>query len=58
MTVSATTDSTGYFALDLLPSSSLTPSDTKYELTITQSGSTILRQRMLVPNQSSWRLDW
>lgn len=58
VTVDAQTDESGYFFLDLIPSSALQPGDTRYELTITQSGSTIFRRRMLVPDMTSWRLDW
>lgn len=56
--VTTVSDSTGYFYLDVIPSVSLMPPDSKYELTITQSGSTIFRRRTLVPNLTSWRLDW
>jgi hypothetical protein len=56
--VSTVTDSLGYFALDLIPSDSLDPSHTKYEFTISLADGTILRQRVRVPSNSSWRLDW
>ena len=56
--VSTTSDSTGYFYLDLVPSDSLTPVGTKYEFTISRSDGTILRQRLAVPDSSSWRLTW
>ena len=56
--VSTTSDSTGYFYLDLVPSDSLTPIGTKYEFTISLSDGTILRQRLAVPDSASWRLAW
>lgn len=56
--MTATSDSSGYFAIDLIPSDSLLPSETKYEFTITRKDGTILRQRVRVPAQSTWRLDW
>lgn len=51
-------DTGGYFAIDLIPSDSLAPSGSKYELSITRKDGTILRQRVRVPVQTSWRLDW
>jgi hypothetical protein len=55
---STTTDSTGYFALDLIPSNSLNPSGTKYEITITRRDGTILRHRLTIPTTPSWQLEW
>ncbi len=57
-TRSTITDSAGYFALDLIPSNSLTPSGTKYEITITRRDGTILRQRVTIPSTPTWQLDW
>ncbi len=57
-TTSTTTDQSGYFALDLIPSDLLTPSGAKYEITITRRDGTILRQRIKIPTSSSWQLDW
>ena len=56
--VTATTDTTGYWQLDLLPSASLDPTDTRYEITITRRDGTILRRRVLVPDISSWEFTW
>jgi hypothetical protein len=56
--VSSTSDSTGYFYLDLVPSGALTPANTEYEFTISRSDGTILRQRLAVPDSASWRLIW
>lgn len=57
-TVSATTDSTGYFFLDLIPSDSLIPSSTSYEMTIHNQDGTIFRKRLKVPVTSGWQLVW
>ena len=51
-------DADGYFALDLIPSDSLNPSGAKYEFSITRKDGAILRQRVQIPAQTSWRLDW
>ncbi|HWR83534.1 MAG TPA: hypothetical protein VN285_09540 [Candidatus Deferrimicrobium sp.] len=56
--VSASTDTAGYFFLDLIPSNSLSPSGAKYELTISRTDGTILRQRVAVPDSTQWRLTW
>ncbi|MEE8576219.1 MAG: hypothetical protein V3T31_03100 [candidate division Zixibacteria bacterium] len=56
--VSSTSDSTGYFYLDLIPSDSLVPSSAKYEITVSQGAISILRQRLTVPTTTSWRLSW
>jgi len=56
--VSAATDSSGYFFLDLLPSSSLGSDGAEYEITISRQDGTILRQRLDVPDSTSWQLQW
>lgn len=56
--VTTLSDTDGYFALDLIPSDSLNPSGAKYEFSITRKDGAILRQRVEVPAQTSWRLDW
>lgn len=50
------TDSDGYWYLDLYPSSILTPSNTQYDFTIYIPYGTILKLKTLVPEQSSWQL--
>lgn len=57
-TTMTTTDSSGYFVLDLIPSDSLQPDGQLYEITIFRSDGTILRQRISVPVQSEWELRW
>lgn len=52
------TDSIGYFFLDLIPSDSLQPPETRYEVTVTRSDGAILRERLLVPVAPNWRIDW
>jgi len=56
--VEAVSDENGYFYLDLIPSSDLTPADSKYEITITLSDGTVLRERILVPDTDNWQLTW
>ncbi len=56
--VTTSTDSTGYFAVDVIPSDLLNPPDTKYEITITRTDGAILRQRLAVPDYGSWQLTW
>jgi hypothetical protein len=52
------TDSTGYFYLDLIPSTLLTSGNAKYEITITRADGTILRQRIIVPDLPGYQLTW
>ncbi len=56
--VSAESDSTGYFCLDLISSSSLVGSESTYEITINRSDGTILRKRLTVPDSPNWQLAW
>ncbi|UCE25532.1 MAG: carboxypeptidase regulatory-like domain-containing protein [Candidatus Zixiibacteriota bacterium] len=56
--VSTVTDSEGYFSLDLIPSTALTPSGTLYEFAVSRTDGTILRQRLTVPDAGSWQLAW
>lgn len=56
--IETTSDSAGYFYLDLIPSDSLVPIGSSYEFSITRTDGGILRQRLTVPAQSSWRLSW
>ncbi len=55
---STSTDSSGYWFLDLLPSVCLTPDTTVYEFTVRHSGEAILRKKIAVPDTSGWRLSW
>jgi len=56
--VTTSTDTTGYYYIDLIPSNSLDPTGVKYEFTISRKDGMILRQRLSVPNQASWLLTW
>lgn len=56
--ITVTTDSSGYFFLDLIPSDSLLPDDTSYEFTIYNEEGTIFRRRLKIPASSSWQLEW
>ncbi|SYZ72436.1 hypothetical protein TRIP_C20551 [Candidatus Zixiibacteriota bacterium] len=54
----ALSDSAGYFYLDLIPNEKMIPANSKYEITITRTDGTILRQRVVVPESPSWLLTW
>jgi hypothetical protein len=56
--VSTVTDAGGYFFLDLIPSDSLRPSGSTYEISVSRNDGTILRKRLTVPAQPNWRLTW
>lgn len=53
-----TTDSTGYWFLDLIPSALLTPNTTRYEFEIRYTNGAILRRKVTVPNNANWLLTW
>jgi hypothetical protein len=50
------TDSDGYWYMDLYPNSTLTPSNTQYDFSIYIPYGTILKLKIAVPLQSSWEL--
>ena len=56
--ITSVTNSSGLFYLDLIPSDKLDPAETKYEISIRRTDGTILRQRLLIPDQSIWQLTW
>ncbi|MEW5923766.1 MAG: hypothetical protein AB1746_07250 [Candidatus Zixiibacteriota bacterium] len=56
--VETTSDSIGYFYLDLIPNSLLKPDTTRYEITVSRTDGTIFRERIVVPNQPSWLMTW
>jgi hypothetical protein len=56
--LTTTTDSTGYWRLDLFPSASLTPDTTRYEFTIRFASGAILRRKVAVPDSAQWLLSW
>ncbi len=56
--VTTVTDSIGYFYIDLIPSDSLIPTGTQYEVSIFRSNGTLLRQKITVPASLNWRLEW
>ena len=56
--IATTTDSSGYFFLDLFPSALLTPAGTPYEISISLDNGAILRRRLTVPQESTWQLTW
>jgi hypothetical protein len=55
---STTTDTSGYWYLDLYPNSDLTPEDTDYEFSIYYSSGAVLRKKVTVPDQRTWQLSW
>ncbi len=56
--LTTTTDSTGYWRLDLFPSAALTPDTTLYEFTIRFTSGAILRRKLAVPQATEWLLTW
>lgn len=56
--LTTSSDSVGYWFLDLIPSSILTPDTTRYEFTIRFPSGAILRRRLAVPDSSDWLLSW
>ncbi len=56
--VSTVSDSLGYFYLDLIPSDSLSPSGQLYEITIAKKDGIVMRQRITIPQTTSWQISW
>lgn len=56
--VSTRTDSLGYFALDIIPSDSLAPAGSKYDIAISRQDGVVLRQRLKIPAVPAWQLAW
>lgn len=56
--VSTTTDSVGYFFLDLIRSNLLIPAATKYEISISRKDGTIMRKRFVIPDSPNWMITW
>ena len=56
--ISTVTDTVGYFYFDIIPSDSLQPVGSKYEITINKKDGSIFRKRVQVPDQGQWLLDW
>ncbi len=56
--LTARSDSTGYFYLDLIPSEGLAPTDAKYLLSATYAAGTIWKRKIVVPTAPSWQLSW
>jgi len=56
--VVTTTDSLGCFFIDLIPSNSLEPSGIEYEITFSRPDGGILRERVFIPDLTSWRMAW
>lgn len=56
--LTTTTDSSGYWYLDLIPSGALDPDDTKYDVTLHYPSGTILRKQLPIPNEASFWMRW
>ncbi len=56
--VKTTSDSLGYFYLDLIPSDSLLPVASPYKLTIVSPKGTVMRRSFQIPASGSWQLTW
>lgn len=56
--LTTTTNSAGYWRLDLFPSAALTPDTTLYEFTIRFTSGAILRRKLAVPQATEWLLTW
>ncbi len=55
---STTSDSTGYWYLDVYPSAALTPGGAKYEMTLRYDDGAIVRKKITVPDTTSWQFSW
>ncbi len=53
-----TTDSTGYWFIDLIPSSDLVPSNTSYHFSIFHEKGAIAVRDVAVPGISTWEFQW
>jgi len=51
-------NSVGYFYLDLIPSGDLDPAETPYVFSAVYPSGTILKRQIIVPDTSTWILDW
>jgi len=55
---STTSDSLGYWYLDLIPSSNLTPPSTGYRISIYYESGVIAVKDVQIPDTSSWQFQW
>lgn len=55
---STTTDSNGYFYLDLIPSASLNPTGSQYMISAGYPAGTILKKTIIVPDNANWQINW
>ncbi len=56
--VSTTSDTAGYWYLDLIPNGRLEPDNTKYDFTFHYPSGTILRKQIAAPDSASFWLRW
>lgn len=57
-TVTTSSDSLGYFCLDLIPSSKFTPDDAVYQISAAYPAGTVWKKKIHVPDIASWQLSW
>lgn len=55
---SVTSDVHGYFYLDLIPNTLLTPPGSHYEISASLADGAVVRTEATVPDQASWQLTW
>ncbi|MCP4566122.1 MAG: hypothetical protein GY841_00935, partial [FCB group bacterium] len=55
---SVISDSSGYFHIDLIRSTDLTPSGAKYLISATYPAGTVLKKKITVPDLTEWQLSW
>ena len=56
--VSTLSDTAGYWYLDLIPNSDLTPNGTVYDFTMYDQSGTVLRKQFVVPDSTSYLFRW
>ena len=56
--VETSSNENGYFYLDLIPNSKMIPDTCRYEITVSRTDGTILRERVTVPDQPAWLMTW
>lgn len=56
--LTTSSDSSGYWYLDLIPNGALDPDDTKYDVTLHYPSGTILRKQLNIPHEASFWMRW
>ncbi|MEE9442879.1 MAG: hypothetical protein V3V99_09460 [candidate division Zixibacteria bacterium] len=55
---STTTNSNGYFYLDLIPSANMNPAGSQYMISASYPAGTILKKTIIVPDDDNWQINW